>query len=182
MPLTPLHDDDLDPRFYWQARLPTTWAAGAWTTGDLIALNDSNQTLFQALAAIETATTANDGEESSVPAADVHRLDIKMNLVLAMLSRLMAHHALVPTVHEVVLADRFVVWRDAPIWQPGDQGVLDVFIDPLLALPLRLPMSIDEDGRGLFDGLTASSLQGIERFLFRQHRRDVAVSKQQQRS
>lgn len=169
-------DDALDPRFYLSSRLPVAWrATPELGPGELTALNDSNVSLFNALALLD-ASNAHEGEEGGLVHAELARLETRLTLLLSMMSRLMAQQQLVPALSVVTLADHFLEWPEAP-WRPGERGVVDLYIDVTIAMPLQLPVVITSDGRAAFDGLGPHCLNGLEKFLFRQHRRSIAEHK-----
>lgn len=170
------HDDALDPRFFLNSRLPVAWRpTPALTPAELMALNDSNVALLNALALLDVSA-AHEGEEGTLVHAELARLETRLSLMLSMMSRLMAQQQLVPALSVITLADRYLLWPAAG-WQPGERGVVDVYLDASIAMPLQLPVQIDADGRAAFDGLSSHCLNGLEKFLFRQHRRSIAEHK-----
>ncbi len=167
-------DEGLDQRFNLQGRLPAAWRqAESFTAHELAAFNDNNLTLFTALSLMDISFAA-EAEDSSSLHADFVRVETKLGLMMSMLSRLMAQHQLVPALAQVTIADRYALWhQDAP-WQPGQVGVLELYIDVTVAVPLQLPAQINAEGVAVYEGLSAACLNGLEKYLFRQHRRSIA--------
>jgi hypothetical protein len=86
----------------------------------------------------------------------------------------------------VRLAARGVEWWDGDAPAVGVTGVLSLYINPTLPQALRLPARIaSERHEGAtrvvqmpFIGLSEPVVDGIEKFIFRHHRRLVAGAKQ----
>lgn len=167
-------DEGLDQRFNLEGRLPAAWRpALSFSANELASFNDNNLTLFNALSLMDMSHTTESEDNSSLH-ADFVRLETKLGLMMSMLSRLMAQHQLVPSLAQVTIADRYARWhQDAP-WQVGDVGVLELYIDVTVAVPLQLPAKINAEGEAIYEGLSTACLNGLEKFLFRQHRRSIA--------
>jgi hypothetical protein len=167
-------DEGLDQRFNLQGRLPASWRPTlSFTANELSAFNDNNLTLFNALSLMDMSH-ASESEDNSALHADFIRLETKLGIMMSMLSRLMAQHQLVPALAHVTISDRFALWHEDAPWQVDDWGVLELYIDVTIAVPLQLPAKINADGAAVFEGLSTACLNGLEKFLFRQHRRSIA--------
>lgn len=148
----------------------------------LAMVNASNESFLRAVSAIGDGTPAK--ETSDVPAGigqDIARLDLKLNLVLELVSSLIYHELDIPPVSAVqVTADR-VSWRgDVPA--PGSRVFLQLYIQRGLPKPLccygEVVSSPEEYAAGQaqvrFVGLTGAARVWLEKLIFRHHRREVA--------
>ncbi|MDZ4299259.1 MAG: PilZ domain-containing protein [Moraxellaceae bacterium] len=167
-------DEGLDQRFNLQGRLPAAWRpAQFFSANEFAAFNDNNLTLFTALSLMDMSHTVESEDNSSLH-ADFVRVETKLGIMMSMLSRLMAQHQLVPSLAQVTIADRYALWHQSAPWQVDDMGVLELYIDVTVAVPLQLPAKINADGAAVYEGLSIACLNGLEKFLFRQHRRSIA--------
>ena len=60
----------------------------------------------------------------------------------------------------------------------GDYLVVDLHVHNAVAMPLRLPLRAINSERGELYGLSSLTQNALDKFLFRQHRRAIAVSRQ----
>ena len=145
--------------------------------------SDRNLRVLQSLSALEEHGQIEKVDESSVHAADILRLDMKMNLLLDMVGQLMIASRPRPRTAAIRFNALGAVWQGlAPHPDLGAQGVLEVFMRDCIAEPLRLVgriASITPDGRVkakfIHPGEHISDL--LEKLAFRRHRRQVAGAK-----
>lgn len=110
-----------------------------------------------------------------------------MDVLLSLMSRLMADQAGLPPRHSVVLRAGSVEWSgpEQAKAKPGDMGYTVIYANPVLPLPLRLPGrvvgSLERSGarwlQTRFEHLTPAVAASLEKMVFRRHRRQVAFSK-----
>src|SRR5262245_42076237 len=144
---------------------------------------DRNLRVLQALSALEEHGQVEKADENSPHAADLLRLDLKVNLLLDMVGQLLvASHP-----RPKAAAIRFnalggVFQASAPFPELGTQGVLEVHLRDCIADPLRLfgrIASVGPDGRVKVrfvpPGENIAAL--LEKLAFRKHRRQVAGAK-----
>ncbi|MET0497560.1 MAG: PilZ domain-containing protein [Steroidobacteraceae bacterium] len=144
---------------------------------------DRNLRVLQSLSALEEHGQIEKVDESSVHAADILRLDMKMNLLLDLVGQLMIASRPRPRTAAIRFNALGAVWQGlAPHPDLGAQGVLEVFMRDCIAEPLRLVgriASITPDGRVkakfIHPGEHISDL--LEKLAFRRHRRQVAGAK-----
>lgn len=145
---------------------------------------DKNLRVLQSVSALEEHGHLEKTDESSPHAADILRLDMKMNLLLDMVGQLLAASHPRPK----PVAVRFnalggVFQAAAPFPELGSQGVLEVYLRDCIAEPLRLVgriASVGPDGRikvrFIPPGEHIADL--LEKLAFRKHRRQVAGVRQ----
>jgi len=148
------------------------------------ALADRNQTVLQACVALEATGVADKKEEGAPHAAELLRIETKLNLLLELVGQMLrgsrprahaapirfnAHGAQFPGGEQSIAL--------------GAQGVLEIYLHDWLAEPLCFVASVvavDRDGgvqaRFVHPGATVASL--MEKLAFQRHRRCVAGVRQ----
>ena len=145
---------------------------------------DRNLRTLQALQALEEHGPTEKPDENSPHAADIVRLDMKLNLLLDMMGQLLIASQPRPRPASIRFNALGAVWQGAPPFPPlGNQGVLEVYLRDCIAEPLRLVgriASIAPDGRikARFVPPGENIADLMEKLAFRKHRRQVAGAKQ----
>ncbi len=162
--------------------LPAVFAAGACSTAS------DGAGLLRALALIEE-TSEVQRDEVDPGAAELARVEAKLDLVLALL-------ASVVSAQQPALAPVAMRWSRhgarllAAAPPAGDVGRLRVALDPRLPQPLELPARViahAEEGGGVrlwlrFESLDPALEAALERHVFRRHRRAVAEARRAART
>ncbi|WP_161966026.1 PilZ domain-containing protein [Steroidobacter cummioxidans] len=145
---------------------------------------DRNLRVLQAVAALDEHGQIDKPDESSPHAADILRLEMKMNLLLDMVGALLIASRPRPKPGAVRFNALGGVFQGTSPFPPlGNQGVLEVYLRDCVADPLRLfgrIASVSPDGkvkvRFVPPGENISDL--LEKLAFRKHRRQVAGVRQ----
>lgn len=144
-------------------------------------LAERNLQLLQAWDAMqEHGPVLEKPDENSPYAADLMRLERKMNLLLDLVGQILATNRPRPAPAAVRFNALGAVWRGAPpLPETGAQGTLEVYLHECLAQPLRLPgrvTNVTPDGnvKARFLPLGESVADLIEKMAFRRHRRQIA--------
>ncbi|HEY6642628.1 PilZ domain-containing protein [Povalibacter sp.] len=140
---------------------------------------DRNLRALQALAALDESGQLEKPDDSQ-HAADIARLDLKVNLLLDMVGKLLVASQPRPRATSIRFNALGAVWQGVTPAPPlGNQGVLEVYLRDCIADPLRLVgriASVAPDGRikarFIPPGEHISDL--LEKLAFRKHRRQVA--------
>jgi Atypical PilZ domain, cyclic di-GMP receptor len=141
---------------------------------------DRNLRVLQALSALEEHGQIEKADENAPHAADILRLDLKVNLLLDMVGALLVASHPRPKAASVRFNVLGGVWQGtAPFPELGQQGVLEIWLRDCIAEPLRLfgrIASVGPDGRVkvrfIAPGEHIADL--MEKLAFRKHRRQVA--------
>ncbi|HEU4485454.1 MAG TPA: PilZ domain-containing protein [Povalibacter sp.] len=145
---------------------------------------DRNLRTLQALSALEEHGQTEKPDENSPHAADIARLDMKVNLLLDMVGQLLMANQPRPRAAAIRFNALGAVWQGAaPFPALGNQGVLEIHLRDCIAEPLRLVgriASISPDGRikARFIPPGENIADLMEKLAFRKHRRQVAGAKQ----
>jgi hypothetical protein len=166
----------------FQGVLPVLWrpSHGTLDADTAASLADRNQQVLQAWDALEEHGPVEKPDENSPYAADLMRLERKMNLLLDLVGQILATNRPRPTPASVRFNALGAVWRGTPpLPETGAQGTLEVYLHECLAQPLRLPgrvTNVTPDGnvKARFLPLGESVADLIEKMAFRRHRRQIA--------
>jgi hypothetical protein len=145
---------------------------------------DRNLRVLQAVSALDEHGQIEKPDENAPHAADIMRLEMKMNLLLDMVGALLIASRPRPKPAAVRFNALGGVFQGTAPFPPlGNQGVLEVFLRDCVADPLRLfgrIASVSPDGkvkvRFVPPGENISDL--LEKLAFRKHRRQVAGVRQ----
>jgi hypothetical protein len=148
------------------------------------AFADRNVRVLQAVAALDEHGQLEKADDNSPYAADMARLELKVNLLLDMVGQLLAASHPRPKPAAVRFNALGGVFQSAPPFPDlGSQGVLEVYLRECIAEPLQLlgrVASVGPDGRVKVrfvpPGEHVADL--LEKLAFRKHRRQVAGARQ----
>jgi hypothetical protein len=128
-------------------------------------------------------------DENAPSAADILRIELKINLLLDLVGQVLATSRPRPQPVPVRFNSQGVVWRSAkpPLPEAGAQGIAEIYLHDALAEPLRLPgrvTSVTPDGhvkvRFVPVGEPVADL--LEKLCFRRHRRQIAGARNPRRT
>jgi hypothetical protein len=145
---------------------------------------DRNLRVLQALTALEEHGPIEKSDENLPYAADLQRMELKVNLLLDMMGQLLTQSQPRPRPSAVRFNALGGVWQaNAPLPELGSQGVLEIYLRNCIAEPLRLVgriASVSPDGRVkvrfIPPGEPIADL--LEKLAFRKHRRQIAGARQ----
>ena len=153
---------------------------------ELASLEESNLLLLQASAAIEEHPIRDQGEDPGPLSGEIARLDLKLNLVLQLLARLVLKDRL-PVPAMVQFNAHGACWTAiGPAPEVGVPGLLRIHLHASLPQSLDLPAVISHvEGaqvRARFQELPEAIAEFIHRLAFLRHRRDVADARKARES
>ncbi len=153
------------------------------------AFADRNVRLLQAWDAMEEHGPTEKTDDNSPAAADLMRLELKLNLLLDLVGQILATNRPRPTAVPARFNALGVVWRSAggALPEAGAQGVAEIYLHDALAEPLRLPgrvTNVTPDGhiKVKFLPLGEAVADLIEKLAFRRHRRQIAGARNPRRT
>jgi len=148
-------------------------------------LNESNLRMLQSYSAIEEYGQQERQADEAAYAADFARLELKVNLLLDLMGRILnANEPRPPAMHIRFNALGAIVQFTPHAVQLGDEGLLEIYLKECLVDPLRMVgrvANIAADGAAKIKFSPPGESVGnlIEKLAFLRHRRHVAESKQQ---
>jgi hypothetical protein len=164
----------------------------AWEPSDLINpadLEHYNQETARALQAVALFEEA--PKEISTDAQhqgqELLHLEVKVDVLLSLVSRLVNQQHGLPKFHHTVLRANTLEWAGTAVDQArtGDTGIIVLYPNPLLPLPFRLAGriagSVERNGvrwrLTRFEHMSPAVQIGLEKLVFRRHRRQVAIAR-----
>lgn len=144
-----------------------------------------NSRLLQLLPSLEEGAQEHVHDEEPPPRY-IQLLELRLQLLTELLADLLAQSRPLPAVHALGITAEFIDWLDAQPPAPGALLLVEVFLHPLLPRPLCLlaeVMTVEPCAKG---GQVMARLQvnaelvqaELEKLIFRQHRRTVALQRQ----
>jgi len=169
--------------------LPVQWRALPVGTDRETAAGyaERNVRVLQAWAAMEEHGSIEKPEEGAPHAADLMRLDLKLNLLLDLVGQLLLASRPRPPAVPVRFNAQGAVWRgSSPLPEAGQQGVTEIYVHECIAEPLRLVgriASVSPDGhiKVRFHPPGEAVADLLDKLAFRRHRRQIAGSRQPRR-
>lgn len=151
----------------------------------LAMVNASNEEFLRAVSVIGDAGGQKEPQESSSGvAAELARLDLKLNLLMDLVSTLIYSQLDIPDTSPVRVSAAGVAWR-GKVPEPGATVYLQLYIQRGLPKPLccygKVVSTAEEFAAGKarvrFVGLTGAAQSWLEKLIFRHHRREVAFQR-----
>jgi hypothetical protein len=152
----------------------------------IAALTDRNVRMLTVCAVLEEQGAIEKKDESS-NAADVMRLEVKVNLLLDLVGQLLAAQMPRPLPSLVRFNALGVLWKSANPPRVGQQGLLEIWLRDSLPQPLALIANVTNvapDGhvKASFVPPGEATADLLEKLAFRRHRRQVAGVRQPRRT
>lgn len=169
--------------------LPTRWTASVTPVSAAQSSHfaERNLKVLQVCAAAERQAAVDAFDEKNPYAADLHRLEVKVTMVLEVLGQLMAASDPRPAATPVRFNALGATWHESQgLPAAGTQGLLQIFLPECLAQPLTFiatVLGVTEDGlvRAQFTPPGEAVADLIGKLAFRRHRRQVAGIRQHHR-
>ncbi|MCG8377439.1 MAG: PilZ domain-containing protein [Chlorobiales bacterium] len=164
----------------------------AWEPSELInavELDHANQETARALQALAVFEEAprEPPSDTHQQTQELHHLEAKVDVLLSLVIRMAADQKGAFSQHSTVLRATSLEWTgpDAAALKSGDTGYAVIYPNPLLPLTFRLPSRVvgiaERSGtRWLltrFENIAPTVSDGLEKLIFRRHRRQIAIAK-----
>lgn len=148
--------------------------------------NQETARALQALALFEEAPKE-PTVEVNPKGQELQHLEAKVDVLISLVTRLASQQQGLPARHSAVLRAESLEWTGpcGHDLRTGDSGVIVLYPNPLLPMPFRLAArivgSIERSGATWriagFESLSSQVMVGLEKLVFRRHRRQVALSR-----
>ena len=167
--------------------LPLAWEPS--TLSDAAELEHYNQETARALQALALFEEApKELSNDAMPKGqELLHLEAKVDVLLSLVTRLVSHQQGLPKRHNTVLRADTLEWTGPGAEQArtGDSGVIVLYPNPMLPMPFRLAgrvvSTVERSGTKWrltrFEHMSPLVSVGLEKLVFRRHRRQVAISK-----
>ena len=167
--------------------LPLAWEPSPLSDAtELEHYNQETARALQALALFEEAPK--EISTDAVPKGqELLHLEAKVDVLLSLVTRLVSHQQGMPKRHNTVLRADSLEWTgpSADTARTGDTGVIIIFPNPMLPMPFRLAgrvvSTVERAGAKWrltrFENLSPLVSVGLEKLVFRRHRRQVAIAR-----
>lgn len=169
--------------------LPVGWIrlAKPLELAEVHSLTERNIRVLQVCATIEEQGPVEKGDEKALHAADLLRLEVKMNLLLELMGQILAAQQPRPAPTTIRFNALGAQWRAMALLEPGEQGLLQIHLRECLAQPLTLIANVthvspEGQVRATFTPPGEATADLIEKLAFRRHRRHVAGVRQPRRA
>ncbi|MDH5189970.1 MAG: PilZ domain-containing protein [Gammaproteobacteria bacterium] len=148
--------------------------------------NASNETILRSVAAIEEYRGTTVQDDQTGVEADIARLDNKLNVLLGMVSELIKQQRDIPEAVPVLLSVQAIEWWSENTPTLDEFIQLELYVNPSYPSPLLLTGKVEmveNLEEGIFHvvvnfvGINEAVIDQFERFIFRHHRRGVALSR-----
>ncbi len=167
--------------------LPLAWEPSPLSDpAELEHYNQETARALQALALFEEAPK--EISTDAVPKGqELLHLEAKVDVLLSLVTRLVSHQQGLPKRHNTVLRADSLEWTGpcAEQARTGDTGVIVIYPNPMLPMPFRLAGRVVStvERAGIkwrltrFENLSPLVNVGLEKLVFRRHRRQVAIAR-----
>ncbi|HHH36396.1 MAG TPA: hypothetical protein ENK48_06145 [Gammaproteobacteria bacterium] len=155
----------------------------------LLSIQERNEEVLRAIAALDEHHGEGGEEDALHHGQELARIESKLDLLLDMVSQMLTAQLAVPPSLPVRLSALGVQWRQSgPLPAAGRRLLLELYLHRKFLRPLILPGRVadvrEEEGGGevtvVFEGMTEAVSNWLEKLIFRQHRRSVALARRQQ--
>ena len=182
-------DSDFTEGLHFDGQLPLAFVQddAELLPETLARMNSDNLQVLQSDASLADSHRMADAKDEERPwLADLARLEFKLDVLLGTLGRLLARESAMPATVPVRMYAGGLEWLALERRPPsGVRGRLTLYVNPVFPQPLVLHGQVTghrSDGQGLwtqfaFAGVSAPVVDMLERFVFRQHRRQVAEAR-----
>jgi hypothetical protein len=177
-----MHDqtpDSFGAGLVLEDRLPLRWRASETADAAPTLQLSNEETLRVILSLDEHHAEASD--ENPEFAHEVQRLETKINLILELVSQVLARQLQLPEALPVRLSAHEIEWETASAPASGSLVLIEAYACPRYPRPLFLPATVKESGGGRvraeLDDLGAPVQDLLEKLIFRHHRRLIAATR-----
>lgn len=182
MPETFLGDE-----LIFRESLALSFTAGPLAEGVTLArLNADNHQLLGAESSLDDVRVHESlKDESPALLHELQRMEFKLNIVLRLVAELTLRSHPLPPSQLIDLSPHGLEWYGAQAPSTGSTGLLQIYINPALPQPLKIPATVEsertQDNQRVaqirFVGLSTTVAELLSKLIFRHHRRLVAGNK-----
>ena len=140
---------------------------------ELVSINDNNIRFLKALSALNEGAPEG-SEEMPQTAAELQRLDFKLNLLLEMVGQLLLTQRSLPVPTQVRLGHAGIEWVAQDYPPSGAHVCVEVYGVAVLVDAVEEGGGTGQRVQVRFVGLSSALQDDLEKFIFSRHRRSIA--------
>lgn len=170
----------------YETRIPLNWKPlkAMPEPSQLLSLNDHNETVLRTVLSLEEVGSEH-SEEGGGSNQELVRIEAKLNLALNLVGQLLAAQSTIPPKLPVILGADALEWSGGKLPADGQPLLLEIYLHSSYPRPLRLVgfCTNRKSGTGapscrvVFEGLSESVQDVLEKLIFRHHRRAIAQAR-----
>lgn len=146
---------------------------------ELVLTNGGNEQLLRTVMLLEEKPDADEDDEIL---QELKKQDLKITLLLDMLSTLLIQNNAIPPAQDITLTDSWVRIKNSNIAGYSGQCCVKIYINAAIPRPLVLYGTCETDPGSQdlqisFQGMSPSLVNSLDKYIFRFHRRMVANSR-----
>ena len=165
-------------------RLPLAWKVESALPdeAEILRINGSNEALLQVLAGLEEHVPRVEDHPGEMTQA-LYRLDAKMELLIGLLGDALRRQSSLPSAVPVRFSGMDLIWPAGDRPPAGTLLSIDLYVSSTVPRALHLfgragPADVDGHIHVAFVEMGAAVREGLEKLVFRRHRRAIAQSRQ----
>ncbi|MBL1433718.1 MAG: hypothetical protein COC09_03440 [Gammaproteobacteria bacterium] len=180
--------DHLGQRLVFEESLPLSYKVVEMLPqgNEHVALQISNEETLHAIMMVEDTPKEN-SDDSNVDAQDILRLEYKINVMFELLVGLYQREAELPLSTHIILRSDAIQWHNTDSLEIGSNVLVDLYMSRKYPKPLVLAGTVTSVSTELPSLLTMTFADAvserirdwIDKFIFRHHRRSVALARRQ---
>ncbi len=175
-----LSPESLGSGLVLEDRLPLHWRV-AETPGGAPQQQQANEEILRVILSLDEHHHVEASDENPEYAHEIQRLESKINLILELVSQVLARQLQLPEALAVRLSAHEIEWQTAAAPAIGSALLIEAYLCPRYPRPLMLPATVKESSgarvRAVFDDLGVPVQDLLEKLIFRHHRRLIAASR-----
>jgi hypothetical protein len=177
--MTDQSSESFGTRLVLEESLPLRWRVVETPATAARTLLANEETLRVILSFDEHHVEASDENPEFVQ--DLQRLETKINLILELVSQVLARQLQLPEALPVRLSAHEIEWETSSAPAVGSSVLLELYVCTRYPRPLFLTATVQGFANGrvraVFDDLGESVQDLLERLIFRHHRRQIAATR-----
>ena len=193
MNTTKHHSEQLGEGVIYKDIVPLRWRdiAREELAFSYLSLQDANEEVLRFITTLDEFHVDNQDELGSSSGSDLSRIEFKLNLLLDMVTQLIERETAMPEAVPITLGSAGVEWVSMTAPREGTLLKLSLYLHHKYPRPFvvigkvlsvsSLEESVDSAGKFLvrlaYETMSAPVQSGLEKLIFRQHRRSIAQSR-----
>ena len=186
------NDDQLGAGLVYEDLVPMSWrkAEEEIQPAQMIRVNDSNEEILRFMSVLDDYHSESAIDARGTNTGDIARLEYKVNLILDVVSQILVHHVELPPAIPIKMTASGIQWLCDQRLSRGQYVFLDIYFHhgyPRPIVILGKVQDVDRSGseyniQASFEYMSDVVRRWLDKLIFRQHRRSIALSRRQQQA